>query len=340
MTIRAQSEALERRTLSSRAAFSDATAGRARPEQPCSVRTDYQRDRDRIIHSKPFRRLKYKTQVFVQPKGDHYRTRLTHTLEVAQIARTIARALLLNEDLVEAIALGHDLGHTPFGHSGEDVLNEFLAGEGGFRHAEQSLRVIDLLADHHGLPGINLTWEVRDGIANHSDGFTGGRLDGPRAASLEGQVVRFADKIAYINHDIDDAIRAGILTPADLPRELAATLGGTHGERLSVMVSDLIAHSCEGGEVRLGPEVGDATARLRDFLFERVYRNPQVLAENAKAKHLLVDLCGYFLARQEELPPGPGDVTRRVADYVAGMTDRYAVDQYLKHFLPIPVGSQ
>lgn len=258
MNIRERQEELERIYLSPYAALSSKSKGRRIYEEKCSVRTDFQRDRDRILHSKAFRRLKHKTQVFISPEGDHYRTRLTHTLEVSQIARTISKALRLNEDLTEAIALGHDLGHTPFGHTGEQVLDELM--KEGFRHEEQSLRVVEVLEQGKGL---NLTWEVRDGIRNHT---TRGN-----PATLEGQVVKLSDWIAYINHDIDDAQRAGVLKPEDLPEELIKVLGKKHGQRIDTMIKDVIATSFGRPFVKMSDEIYDATRRLRDFMFDNVY---------------------------------------------------------------------
>lgn len=326
MLIREETEAREERELSPLAVLSKHSRGRARPEPECAVRTCFQRDRDRIIHSKAFRRLKHKTQVFISPEGDHYRTRLTHTLEVAQIARTIARALRLNEDLTEAIALGHDLGHTPFGHTGEEALNSVFPG--GFRHNEQSLRVVDVLEQGTGL---NLTWEVRDGILHHT---------GPeKPGTLEGCIVRRADRIAYINHDIDDALRAGIIAFEDLPKHLINILGRTHSERINTMVSDLIHASKEAGEITMSPRIGKATEELRAFLFDRVYVGSRAKSEDAKARHLIVELYQYFLDHPEELPAeyrklADGDIHRATCDYIAGMTDRFARSEFLRCFLP------
>lgn len=330
MLIREQTEAREERELSPLATLSKRSRGRERPEPECSVRTAFQRDRDRIIHCKAFRRLKHKTQVFISPEGDHYRTRLTHTLEVAQIARTVARALRLNEDLTEAIALGHDLGHTPFGHTGEEALNGIFPG--GFRHNEQSLRVVDVLERGTGL---NLTWEVRDGILHHT---------GPaEPATLEGAIVRRADRIAYINHDIDDALRAGIITPQDLPADLLKVLGRTHSERINTMVCDLIATSAACGRIAMSPEIGEATDELRRYLFAHVYVGSRAKSEDEKARHLIVELYRYFLAHPEELPAeyaraAENDIERAVCDYIAGMTDRFARSEFLRCFLPLSWG--
>ena len=326
--IRRVQEEWEEEHLSPYAVKSASSRGRERHEEPCPVRTCYQRDRDRIIHSKAFRRLKHKTQVFIIPEGDHFRTRLTHTLEVSQIARTIARALRLNEDLTEAIALGHDLGHTPFGHAGEDVLNEIHPG--GFRHNEQSLRVVDVLEMGSGL---NLTWEVRDGIRNHCGGL--------RPATLEGQVVHLSDRIAYVNHDIDDALRGGILKPEDLPMDVLEVVGLRHSERIHNMVVDVIRESRNRPEIRMSSAMKEATERLRRFLFERVYIGSAAKREEFKAKNLVRRLYEFYLQNPGEMYDGQGppegvDLNRAVCDYIAGMTDRYAVAQFSKYFLPEP----
>jgi dGTPase len=317
-------------SLSPHAAKSKYSQGRQRPEEPCPVRTAFQRDRDRIIHSKAFRRLKHKTQVFIAPLGDHYVTRLTHTLEVAQIARTIARALNLNEDLTEAIALGHDLGHTPFGHIGEDTLNELY--HRGFRHNEQSLRVVELLENEgHGL---NLTWEVRDGILHHSKERES--IRGGEAGTLEGEVVRISDSIAYINHDIDDAIRAGMLSEGDLPLAAITVLGNTRSLRINTMVVDII-DCCwpsmgdirERPSIAMSPEVLEATDTLRDFLFQRVYNIRSAQEESEKAREIIRALYRYFKENAEKMPAEyrfySDELERRVVDYIAGMTDQYAM---------------
>ena len=330
MTVREILERREHGFLSDHAAFSDQSRGRVRPEpsQPGEVRTCYQRDTDRIVHSKAFRRLTHKTQVFLQPEGDHYRTRMTHTLEVSRIARTITRGLGLNEDLTEAIAMGHDLGHTPFGHAGEAALSEVLGAP--FRHNEQSLRVVDTL--ENGGKGLNLTYEVRMGILGH----TGDRIP----ETWEGQVVRRSDQIAYVNHDIDDAIRAGILTDGDIPKEISAVLGGSHRERINTLVCDAIAFTQESGRVGLSPSVDQALKELRAFMFQRVYRNPVAKGEESKAKLMLQRLYQFYCDHPERLP---GDLTpqlrlegipRTVCDYIAGMTDKYAVDKYTEIFIP------
>jgi dGTPase len=330
LNIRQLAEAREE-SLSPYAARSQASQGRERPEEPCPVRTAFQRDRDRIIHSKSFRRLKHKTQVFIAPLGDHYVTRLTHTLEVAQIARTIARALNLNEDLTEAIALGHDLGHTPFGHVGEEVLNELY--HHGFSHNEQSLRVVDLLENDG--KGLNLTWEVRDGILNHSktlEGIIGGES---QPATLEGEVVKIADAVAYINHDIDDAIRAGMITEGDLPLSAVTKLGNTRSLRISTMVYDIIEHSWAvrgGGKekpaITMSPEILEATNTMRNFLFERVYNIRSAQEESEKAREIIRSLYDYFNQNEDKMPAEyrfyRGELERRVVDYIAGMTDQYA----------------
>lgn len=326
-TPRERTEEIERDTLSHVATFAGDSKGRERDEPEDPVRTVFQRDRDRISHSKAFRRLKHKTQVFLAPEGDHYRVRLTHTLDVSHIARTVARALRLNEDLTEAIALGHDLGHTPFGHLGEQALGPFLGRP--FRHSEQSLRVVDYLEDDG--KGLNLTWEVRDGIVNHPWSM-------PPPATLEAQVVRFADRIAYINHDLDDAVRAGVLDAAELPRQPLDILGHTHGARINTLVIDLIDQSADQPEVRLSPAVFSALDALRDFLFEQVYTREGARSEHEKAVRLLRDLFSHFLEHPEEMPPeyhqSPGDLPTRVADFIAGMTDRYALRTYERLFLP------
>jgi len=324
LLLREEAERLEEELLSPLASLSSRTRGRDRPEEPCKVRTEFQRDRDRIIHSKAFRRLKHKTQVFIAPEGDHYRTRLTHTLEVAQIARTIARALRLNEDLTEAIALGHDLGHTPFGHAGEEALNEVVPG--GFKHNEQSLRVVEVL---EGEGGLNLTWEVRDGIAHHT---------GPvKPQTLEGQVICYADRIAYINHDIDDALRAGIITLEDLPRDCLEVLGYEHRQRINTMVLDVIENSWGKNYITMSSRVQEATDTLRAFLFKHVYIGSRAKAEEGKAKRMLKELYYFYLEHPEYLPPSKrpeDDLHRRACDYIAGMTDRFAILQYQRLFVP------
>lgn len=326
-TIRERQEDLERRTLSERASLAAETKGREREEPPHHLRTAFQIDRDRIVHSKAFRRLKHKTQVFISPEGDHYRVRLTHTLEVTQIARTIARALRLNEDLTEAIALGHDLGHTPFGHLGEEALTPFL--ERPFHHSEQSLRVVDHL-EREGR-GLNLTWEVRDGILGHPWKM-------PPPATLEGWTVRMADRIAYVNHDIDDAIRAGLLTEESLPQEVVGVLGASHGERMETLVDDVVGRGTAQGEVRMSRPVADALDALRDFMFDRVYLREESRGEQDKAIGVIRALFRHFLEHSEEVPAeyaeAPGDHATRVADYIAGMTDRFALRTYERLFLP------
>ncbi|MEG1524017.1 MAG: deoxyguanosinetriphosphate triphosphohydrolase [Clostridia bacterium] len=321
-------EQLQAETLSRYAMLSQNTRGRENPISPCSIRTDFIRDRDRIIHCKSFRRLKHKTQVFLSPQGDHYRTRLTHTLEVSQIARTIARALRLNEDLTEAIAMGHDLGHTPFGHSGEDVLNELVPG--GFEHNIQSLRVVEKL-ENDGL-GLNLTFEVRDGILNHKKSGN--------ACTLEGHVVSIADRIAYINHDIDDSIRAGVLTEEDLPGACVQALGRSHGKRINTMILDVVQQSFDQPNVQMSDPIYEAFDQLRDFMFDRVYRNPVAKSEENKAKGVVRALFAYYLHNIQQLPDDfllnlAGDGPDRVvADYIACMTDNYAVHDYERLFVP------
>lgn len=325
MSVRLWLEQDEFRRLSERASYSAKSRGRARPETECDMRTVYQRDRDRIVHSKAFRRLIQKTQVFISPEGDHYRTRLTHTLEVAQISRTIARALRLNEDLTEAIAMGHDLGHTPFGHAGENGLNETFSE--GFRHNEQSLRVVDILERRNDREeGLNLTWEVRDGIRNH----TGERVP----ATLEGQIVRIADRVAYINHDIDDAVRAGIIREEDLPSECVRVLGHYRGMRINTMVRDIIITSRDSDRIVMSPEIEEVTLKLRTFLFEQVYHAYPAKDEADKAKEVVKKLYYYFVQHTKE-PSRPGEsIERRVCDYIAGMTDRYALAKFEEIFMP------
>ncbi|MGZ8599592.1 MAG: deoxyguanosinetriphosphate triphosphohydrolase [Actinomycetota bacterium] len=327
MTPRERTEEIERDTLSPHAALASATKGRERDEPQDPLRTCYQRDRDRIVHSKAFRRLKHKTQVFLAPEGDHYRVRLTHTLEVSQIARTAARALRLNEDLTEAIALGHDLGHTPFGHLGEQALTPFLGRP--FRHNEQSLRIVEHLEDDG--RGLNLTWEVRDGIVHHTWSM-------PQPSTPEAQIVRFADRIAYVNHDVDDAVRAGVLAEADLPPEAVLLLGRTHAERVNTLVTDLVERTGDGREVRLSDDVFRALDVLREFLFEHVYLRDEARAEQEKAIGLVRALFAHFLDHPDRVPEeyhrAPGDLPTRVADYIAGMTDRFALRIYEQLFLP------
>ncbi len=321
-------------SLSPYAAKSKFSRGRLRWEESCPVRTCFQRDRDRIIHSNAFRRLKHKTQVFIAPLGDHYVTRLTHTLEVSQIARTIARALNLNEDLTEAIALGHDLGHTPFGHIGEEVLNELLPG--GFRHNEQSLRVVDLLEKDG--QGLNLTWEVRDGMLKHSKGQAEILGEGwGDVGTLEGQVCKIADIVAYINHDVEDAIRAGVITQNDLPELVIATLGHTHAQRINTLVCDIAEYSqLANGQanvtkptIEMSSEVLKAANSLRQFLFDKVYNPSLEREESVKAKKVLRLLYSHFLRQEDELPQEftslPDSKERKIVDYIAGMTDQYAL---------------
>ncbi|HTG46575.1 MAG TPA: deoxyguanosinetriphosphate triphosphohydrolase [Actinomycetota bacterium] len=326
-TPRERTEQIERETLSPHAVLAAESRGRDHPEPPDVVRTCFQRDRDRILHSKAFRRLKHKTQVFMAPEGDHYRVRLTHTLDVSQIARTVARALRLNEDLTEAIALGHDLGHTPFGHLGEQALTPFLGSP--FRHSQQSLRVVEHLEKDGA--GLNLTWEVRDGILHHPWSM-------PQPSTTEAQVVRFADRIAYVNHDIDDAVRAGVLAPDELPPAAIEVLGATHSARVNTLVLDLVEQSEGKPDVRLSEQVAQALDALRDFMFAEVYLREGAREEHEKAVKLLRDLFAFFLEHPEQLPPeyhrAPGDLPTRVADHIAGMTDRYALRTYERLFLP------
>ena len=329
MTIRESTEQWEDQFLSPYAAHSRDSRGREVEETPCDIRPVYQRDRDRILHCKAFRRLKHKTQVFLTPQGDHYRTRLTHTLEVAQTARTIARALRLNEDLTEAIALGHDLGHTPFGHAGERALNEVFSE--GFRHHEQSVRIVEKLEKDG--KGLNLTWEVRDGILNHQTSLM--------PSTLEGKIVRLSDKIAYINHDIDDAIRAQVLREEDIPKEYREILGFDTRERLNTLIHDIIDHSRNRNNICMSPEVADAMQGLRQFMFQSVYTNPIAKGEETKAKELLERLFVYYLKHIDVLPAyylqmlEEGEENDRVVcDYIAGMTDQYAVAKYNEYFMP------
>ncbi|MDA8175073.1 MAG: deoxyguanosinetriphosphate triphosphohydrolase [Nitrospiraceae bacterium] len=340
MSVRTQTEEIEKRSLHPNAALSAKSRGRQRHEKEGDIRTCYQRDRDRIIHSKSFRRLKHKTQVFLAPRGDHYRTRLTHVLEVSQIARTIARALRLNEDLTEAIALAHDLGHTPFGHVGESVLRSIHPG--GFEHYEQSLRVVDFL-ERDG-KGLNLTYEVRDGIVKHSKGK--GNIipleKGEMAITLEGQVVRVSDTIAYLNHDLDDALRAQVIKKSEIPAEVLKTLGDKHSARIDTMVKDLVygtmqSHSMDS--LVMGEAVMSAMIRLRDFLFERVYENEATKTEFRKARKLLEDLYHYYLEHIDEVfrdipVEKKANPHRVVCDFIAGMTDSFALMSYERIFMP------
>ncbi len=317
MTVREELEEKEKRELSEKATLSVNSKGRAVPEEPCSLRTCFMRDRDRIIHCKSFRRLKHKTQVFLSPEGDHYRTRLTHTLEVAQIARTIARALSLNEDLTEAAALGHDLGHTPFGHAGERALSEM---SGHFRHNEQSLRVVDKLEKDG--RGLNLTFEVRDGILRHTNGG---------AETLEGQIVLYADRIAYMNHDIDDAVRAGVLKTTDIPESIRRVIGNTHSERINTLVSDMVSNGRKTGEIGFSPAAAKTADELHAFLFDAVYKNPVAKSEEVKGVDILKFLYTYYVSDLSRLPEDfraqldVFDEKTVVCDYISGMTDRYAV---------------
>lgn len=330
MNIRETMEQWERENLSPYASLSCETKGRERWEQPCDIRPAYQRDRDRIVHCKSFRRLKHKTQVFLAPEGDHYRTRLTHTLEVSQIARTIAKTLRLNESLTEAIALGHDLGHTPFGHAGEYILNEIC--KEGFAHYRQSVRVVEVLEKKG--RGLNLTKEVRDGILNHGSS----RMP----STLEGKIVRFSDKIAYINHDIDDAIRGKIITEHDIPKEFSEVLGRTVKERLDIMIHDIIFNSMDKPDIVMSPDVECAMKSLRQWMFDNVYKNPAAKTEEYKAQQLIVSLYQYYLEHVEQLPEEYltmmdnwlENKERVVCDYIAGMSDSYAIDQFEELFVP------
>lgn len=329
MSIREQIEAMEAENLSPYACLSIHSRGRDRQEPPCDIRPVFQRDRDRILHSKSFRRLKNKTQVFLTPMGDHYRTRMSHTLEVSQNARTIAKALRLNEDLVEAIALGHDLGHTPFGHAGEFILNQVY--EGGFRHNEQSVRIVEKLEKDG--QGLNLTWEVRDGILNHQTRTL--------PHTLEGKIVRLSDKIAYVNSDIDDAVRAQILCEEDLPPALRKTLGSSTRARLNHLIHDIIIHSAGQDDIRMSQETQEALRDLRLFLFAHVYKNPVAKSEEVRAKAMLEQMYYFYLDHIEQLPDkllamlDKGEEKGRiVCDYIAGMTDQYAIMKFKENFMP------
>ena len=329
MSIRENLERMEEISLSPFATLSVNSRGRDREEPQCDIRPVFQRDRDRILHCKSFRRLKHKTQVFLSPKGDHYRTRLTHTLEVSQNARTIAKALRLNEDLVEAIALGHDLGHTPFGHAGERILNELC--EEGYRHNEQSVRIVEKLEKDG--KGLNLTWEVRDGILNHQTSMM--------PHTLEGKIVRLSDKIAYINHDIDDAIRAKVMSEEDIPLEIRKVLGMTTKERLNTLIHNIIMNSRGKNDIVMSEEIGGAMQDLRKFMFQKVYTNPAAKGEEAKAERLLCELYAHYMGHIEILPEqyqrmhSEGEKKERVVcDYISGMTDQYAVAKYSEFFLP------
>lgn len=329
MIVREQLEKMERENLSPYATLSENSKGRLRPEEQCDIRPVFQRDRDRIIHSKSFRRLKDKTQVFLTPEGDHYRTRLTHTLEVSQNARTIARALRLNEELVEAIALGHDLGHTPFGHAGERALDEVCPG--GFKHNVQSIRTVDIL--EKGGFGLNLTMETRDGILNHQTSSM--------PQTLEGKIVRLSDKIAYIHHDMDDAIRGNILTEADVPKEIGEVIGYTTKDRLDHLIHDIVNASFEKDDIIMSPDVEKAMLNMRQFMFERVYQNPVAKAEEHKAEALVKTLFEYYVIHKDKMPmeflnliDAGEKVERVVCDFIGAMTDHFAIAQYEEIFIP------
>lgn len=329
MNIREQTEKLEKLVLSEYACFSAEAKGRGIPEEKCTVRTEFQRDRDRIIHCKSFRRLKHKTQVFLSPEGDHYRTRLTHTLEVSQIARTVARALRLNEDLTEAVALGHDLGHTPFGHAGERALDKLVPG--GFRHYEQSLRVVDKLEKDG--RGLNLTYETRNGIVCHTKGR--------QADTLEGRIVRIADRIAYINHDIDDAVRAGVISESELPADVVEALGHSTAERINTLVLSLVENTRDG-ELKMEDDIQSAFDRLHKYMYSVVYSNEYAKHEERKVPVFMEFLYEYFTKHPFEMPvenrrtAQTESVTAAVCDYLAGMTDRYATDKFKELFIPKP----
>ena len=318
----------EKNTLSKHAFLTENTRGRDKPYVPCDIRTEFQRDRDKIIHCKAFRRMMHKTQVFLSPLEEHYRTRLTHTLEVTQIGRIICRALMLNEDLCEAACLGHDLGHTPFGHTGEEALHQCYSNE--FTHYRQSLRVVEFLENNG--EGLNLTWEVRDGIVNHQ----GKNM----ASTLEGIIVKFADRIAYINHYIDDSVRAGVLVIDEIPKEILEVLGRGHSERINNMVRSVISASFDKSEISMEPHVAEATDKLRSFLFERIYTNPKVKSEDNKARELIARLFDHFVKYPEKMPEffrnnlKNESVERCVCDYIAGMTDRHAIEVYKEIYIP------
>lgn len=328
MTIRERLEQQEQQLLAPYAAKASQTKGREREEQESDDRTCFQRDADRILHSRSFRRLMHKTQVFLQPEGDHYRTRMTHTLEVSRVGRTVARALRLNEDLAEAAAMGHDLGHTPFGHAGEAALSDVMGKE--FHHNEQSLRVVERLEKNG--QGLNLTYEVRRGIVGHTG------KDIPE--TLEGQIIRYADRIAYINHDIDDAMRAGILKDSDIPKSISDVLGTKHSERINTLVEDLIANSMDKPVIAMSPLMEATMDELREFMFEHVYRNPKAKGEESKAKIIIQELYKYYIAHPDKLPADflPqldfDGMPRTVCDYVAGMTDKYAIYKFSEIFVP------
>lgn len=334
MNIRETYEQFEIGYLSPYASKSKFSKGRKNEEEQCDIRTDYQRDRDRIIHSKAFRRLKHKTQVFLSPEGDHYRTRLTHTLEVSQISRTIARSLKLNEDLTEAIALGHDLGHTPFGHTGERILNKLV--ESGFKHNEQSLRVADFLEIRNGKQGLNLTFEVRDGILNHPLGYN------PK--TLEGQIVSISDRIAYINHDIDDAERANIISKDQIPERYLNVVGYTHGKRINTMIVDVILNSKNLDKIKMSDEISECTSELRDFLFENVYYNIIAKSEDEKTTFIIEKIFEYYIKHFDALPEfyltiyneNSFSKSEIIKDYIAGMTDRYAMKVFEDLYIPKP----
>jgi dGTPase len=355
MSPRERTEAREDQILSAHAVRSARSRGRERPEPRDFIRTEFQRDRDRILHSKAFRRLMHKTQVFLAPEGDHYRTRLTHTLEVAQIARTIARAICAHEDLTEAIVLGHDLGHPPFGHAGEQALDRLMAGDGGFRHDLQSLRIVELLERRRTREGtyedgLNLTWEVRDGIGGHSKGprdldalpAAGDQLPESMPATLEGQIARVADRVAYVHHDTDDAIRAGLIDERDVPAAVREALGETRGAWVDTTVRDIVARSAGRARLEMGDDVRVALNRLKDFLFEAVYNGSAAKAETGKAQRLLADLFAYFVEHPQEMSDefrglaerGQATAQRAACDFLAGMTDRFAIRMQERLFVP------
>jgi dGTPase len=341
MNIREKQERREPEILAPYACFSAESRGRDRAEKKCRIRTEFQRDRDRIVHSKAFRRLKHKTQVYISQDNDHYRTRLTHTLEVSQIARTIGSGLGLNNDLIEAIALAHDVGHTPFSHSGEEVLNELMPG--GFRHNQNSVRVLTMIEEGSAGRGLNLTWEVLDGVLYHS-GFDGRDRE---AGTLEGQVIKLSDKIAYVQHDIDDSIRAGILKPSDLPKECIKTLGSTHSKRISTLVTDAIEHSSDlikNGTciIKLSPGIEQALVELRNFMFENVYFGAACKAEREGIRHMIEFLFAYYVKNPDKMPDfyrktaADEGLERGVCDYISGMTDNYCINTFKSITIPRP----
>ena len=331
MLPREKRQLAEKTLISEYGVLSENSKGRERPEEECDLRTCFQRDTDRIIHSKAFRRLKHKTQVFLQPEGDHYRTRLTHTLEVMRLARTIARSLELNEDLAEAIALGHDLGHTPFGHAGERALDAIMQDCGGFRHYDQSLRVVERLEKDG--RGLNLTYEVRDGIVRHT-------VD-PPAETLEGRVVKIADRVAYINHDVDDAVRAGILNEEDIPEEITCAIGSGYGNRIDTIVKNIVENSMGKGEIVMSPDMTFVVESFHNFMYQAVYKNMKAKSEETKVYGIISGIYDYYVKNKDKLPEEyliiceADGVERAVCDYISGMTDKYCIDRHCELFIPM-----